>query len=188
MITTGKIGRNDNCVCGSGKKYKKCCYLTQEVSKTENDNSPVAQQIQELTTKLKNTNDKIKIVESDIKMSDIISDFAEEIYNSAKTTERKKIAIVTSILFWNLTVMLSTVDEPEEKQEIMDEAVDKMYQNDVMDEKTFLTMMKYYKARKQKMFPDLSTIITDYKINADSGGEIYFSVVFSPVNKIKMSY
>jgi hypothetical protein len=21
-----KIGRNDFCVCGSGKKYKKCCY------------------------------------------------------------------------------------------------------------------------------------------------------------------
>jgi preprotein translocase subunit SecA len=23
---TGKIGRNDPCPCGSGKKYKKCCY------------------------------------------------------------------------------------------------------------------------------------------------------------------
>lgn len=21
----GKIGRNDPCICGSGKKYKKCC-------------------------------------------------------------------------------------------------------------------------------------------------------------------
>ena len=23
--TTQKIGRNDRCPCGSGKKYKKCC-------------------------------------------------------------------------------------------------------------------------------------------------------------------
>ena len=23
--TTPKIGRNDSCPCGSGKKYKKCC-------------------------------------------------------------------------------------------------------------------------------------------------------------------
>jgi len=23
--TRGKIGRNDQCPCGSGKKYKKCC-------------------------------------------------------------------------------------------------------------------------------------------------------------------
>lgn len=27
-----KIGRNDNCFCGSGKKYKKCCYLKIETS------------------------------------------------------------------------------------------------------------------------------------------------------------
>lgn len=25
VITTNKVGRNDNCPCGSGKKYKKCC-------------------------------------------------------------------------------------------------------------------------------------------------------------------
>jgi uncharacterized protein len=23
--TTSKVGRNDPCLCGSGKKYKKCC-------------------------------------------------------------------------------------------------------------------------------------------------------------------
>jgi len=27
---TKKIGRNDPCVCGSGKKFKKCCYLKPE--------------------------------------------------------------------------------------------------------------------------------------------------------------
>jgi len=27
---TGKIGRNDPCPCGSGKKYKKCCLLKEE--------------------------------------------------------------------------------------------------------------------------------------------------------------
>jgi len=25
--TGAKVGRNDPCPCGSGKKYKKCCYL-----------------------------------------------------------------------------------------------------------------------------------------------------------------
>ncbi len=24
-ITTSKVGRNEPCPCGSGKKYKKCC-------------------------------------------------------------------------------------------------------------------------------------------------------------------
>jgi preprotein translocase subunit SecA len=27
--TGEKVGRNDPCPCGSGKKYKKCCYLKQ---------------------------------------------------------------------------------------------------------------------------------------------------------------
>ena len=27
-IEAKKIPRNDPCPCGSGKKYKKCCYLT----------------------------------------------------------------------------------------------------------------------------------------------------------------
>jgi len=30
------IGRNDPCSCGSGKKYKKCCYLKEEIVNLEN--------------------------------------------------------------------------------------------------------------------------------------------------------
>ena len=32
MANAVKIGRNDECTCGSGKKYKKCCELKQERS------------------------------------------------------------------------------------------------------------------------------------------------------------
>jgi hypothetical protein len=28
-LASAKIGRNDRCPCGSGKKYKKCCALKQ---------------------------------------------------------------------------------------------------------------------------------------------------------------
>lgn len=31
IVVEPKAGRNDNCPCGSGKKYKKCCALQQEV-------------------------------------------------------------------------------------------------------------------------------------------------------------
>jgi hypothetical protein len=30
MASVVKIGRNDLCSCGSGKKFKKCCELTQQ--------------------------------------------------------------------------------------------------------------------------------------------------------------
>ena len=29
IVTSNKIGRNDECQCGSGKKYKKCCALSE---------------------------------------------------------------------------------------------------------------------------------------------------------------
>jgi hypothetical protein len=31
MTTTDKVGRNDPCPCGSGKKYKKCCLISTAV-------------------------------------------------------------------------------------------------------------------------------------------------------------
>jgi len=33
MRTIPKVGRNDLCQCGSGKKYKKCCLLSPEQPK-----------------------------------------------------------------------------------------------------------------------------------------------------------
>jgi len=29
QLKRGKVGRNDYCPCGSGKKFKKCCLATQ---------------------------------------------------------------------------------------------------------------------------------------------------------------
>jgi uncharacterized protein YecA (UPF0149 family) len=31
VLSRNKIGRNDKCSCGSGKKYKKCCLIRQQV-------------------------------------------------------------------------------------------------------------------------------------------------------------
>lgn len=31
-----KVNRNDSCPCGSGKKYKKCCYLHPNVPRSTN--------------------------------------------------------------------------------------------------------------------------------------------------------
>jgi preprotein translocase subunit SecA len=31
-VRSNKVGRNEPCPCGSGKKYKKCCLLKEETS------------------------------------------------------------------------------------------------------------------------------------------------------------
>jgi uncharacterized protein YchJ len=30
VVRSDKVGRNESCPCGSGKKYKKCCLLKEE--------------------------------------------------------------------------------------------------------------------------------------------------------------
>src|SRR5437588_5400783 len=35
-VTQMKIGRNDPCPCGSGKKYKRCCMVNDEAAQTTN--------------------------------------------------------------------------------------------------------------------------------------------------------
>jgi hypothetical protein len=42
-----KIGRNDPCPCGSGKKYKKCCYLKKDTSNVPNIPSAIMRKIKE---------------------------------------------------------------------------------------------------------------------------------------------
>jgi len=32
-----KIGRNDPCICGSGKKYKKCCLIAKPIPYTDDE-------------------------------------------------------------------------------------------------------------------------------------------------------
>lgn len=39
-----KVGRNDPCPCGSGKKYKKCCESTSHVKKFKAEVIPTAAQ------------------------------------------------------------------------------------------------------------------------------------------------
>jgi SEC-C motif len=43
-MSTGKIGRNDPCPCGSGKKYKKCCLDKDEAARRAALAAPVAPQ------------------------------------------------------------------------------------------------------------------------------------------------
>lgn len=53
----GKIGRNDECTCGSGKKYKKCCQLNQSnpyvIGEEISDKlKPIIEYLQKLNPKL----------------------------------------------------------------------------------------------------------------------------------------
>ena len=81
-----KIGRNDICICGSGKKYKKCCIDKLEknsIDKSEKNNIDKSEEnniILNCINKLeKKSNDKFKISQDD--NSDIILDCINKLNN-----------------------------------------------------------------------------------------------------------
>ena len=185
-MTTEKIGRNDKCLCGSGKKYKKCCYLTREAAHAQGGKSLVNHQLNELKNKVKAKNSKLKEVESDVNMGSVISDFVEEMYDAAETVEEKKNIIRAGILFWNLTVLLSMSEEPEDQKKIMDRSFNKHPSDQGATEQTFYEMLNYYTKRKKAMFDNFQELIIDYTIDSDQKGEVYFSVVFSPADELTL--
>ena len=160
--------------------------MTQAGVGTANDESLVSEQLAALESSVKNKTDKVKLIKSDIKMSAVITDFAEEIYNEAKTTTQRKKAVEGAIVFWNIIVMFAMTDKPEVQQKIMDKIKRQLPLDQMGGEKPFKVLLAYYTARKQFMFPELQTIIMDYKIDTDRDGEVYFSVVFAPASEIKL--
>jgi hypothetical protein len=99
-----KLGRNDFCLCGSGKKYKKCCLNNQTI---ERENFLK----QKFIHKLKKRNAAIKPVFIDTeksgisKMSEIILEYAEELLKPASTSEGMQRALLLAISAWNLSLI-----------------------------------------------------------------------------------
>ena len=174
MITVQKIGSNDQCLCGSGKKYKKCCYLTREVARDQSGESLANQQLNELKKKIEAKNPALKEVAPEINMSSVISDFTEEMYDRALTVDEKKHTIRLGILFWNLVALLSVAEKPEDHQRIVNKALSQIPSDEAEIKKNFDEVLDYFIKRKQEMFADIQTIVFDYKIDADQKGGVYF--------------
>jgi hypothetical protein len=99
-----KLGRNDLCLCGSGKKYKKCCLNNQAIERESFLK-------QKSIHKLKKRNAAIKPIFIDTeklgvsKMSEIILEYAEELLKPASTSEGMQRAIFLAISAWNLSLI-----------------------------------------------------------------------------------
>jgi hypothetical protein len=99
-----KLGRNDPCLCGSGKKYKKCCLNNQMI---ESENLLKQESINKL--KKRNTDRKSVFIDSEKlgvnKMSEIILEYAEELLELASTPAGMQRAILLAISAWNLSLI-----------------------------------------------------------------------------------
>ena len=173
-----KIGRNDSCICGSGKKYKKCCYGKRDLVKAQSSSQErcdaiLAEQEKRLKSRQKDSFIEIK---SSTKMSEVIKAFASEILELAEDSAQTKFAIESAIIFWNLCVVAN--DNSEKVSHTIEEMLSNLTLTSSHYDKTKVTeMFLYYKARKAKLFSEVDRLIMDYELEMMGEDDFHLTVV-----------
>jgi hypothetical protein len=113
-----RIGRNQPCPCGSGKKYKKCCYKKNNISQTllANGFGKNLPKSAVMTTTPQNE-----------KMSEVLLEFAKPLTDECEDDKAFYTALQICVVAWN-----SSFFSPEERNKLIDESFNK-YINDNTD-------------------------------------------------------
>jgi hypothetical protein len=125
-----KVGRNDPCRCGSGKKFKKCCLAADEAARprvVDHRGDPLASR----------------------GPAHQMADFAQPLIDATDASlDAVKSALHISMLFWNLAI---TRDEGERQDALVDMAL----RLDEADRPEFIRTARTMVERHRAMFPEL---------------------------------
>jgi hypothetical protein len=166
-MNMGKIGRNEACPCGSGKKYKKCCLW---------------QSIYCEPTSATKTLDEDEVDEEEhlgeSKMSAIILDYAKDMLALASSKRDQETAIMLAIAAWNLSMF---------KESDRDKALASLFKemkikedSDVFNDMSHLIQTLI--CMKQQDYPDINRFIVGHDL-VISKNEIRLNVVSTIFNQ-----
>ncbi len=180
-----KIGRNDPCYCGSGKKYKKCCLLNAVSTPPEDKLSPISQTVitksqARLSERVRNIfGHKTDIIDAlPIKMSQVILHIAEDLLRIAHTPKRERAAIAATCIGWNIAVACKSEQELET---VLDKTCRKLAKSKQDEEDARTTFMLIIN-RKKLYYRDLDRIIIDYELEQHDRG-LHLNVISTPSTK-----
>lgn len=159
-----KLGRNQPCLCGSGKKYKYCC-LTNNPSALENDlvsKQSIEKSQEQLKNRVKkNLGDKVILHQNElpIKMSEVILELADELLEMANTKKQYESVIMITVLAWNLATLESQTQSQEALESFLNKNVhDEQHKKDTLEIITALIK------KKNLLFPYINRIIVDFQL------------------------
>jgi uncharacterized membrane protein YheB (UPF0754 family) len=162
-----RIGRNQPCPCGSGKKYKKCCYGKNNINKI-------------LLSKGFGKNFPKDVVitanPQKEKMSEVLLEFAKPLTDECETEKAFYNALQISAIAWNSSFL-----SPGERNKLIDESINKYinYNNERAMAKEILSKML---ERKKKKFPNINRMIMDFQISYRDGQQ-HLEVISSAINE-----
>ncbi len=149
-----KIGISDICFCGSGKKYKKCCYQKNEKSNTF-DSYPT------------------------IKISEAILKIAEPLIAKYQQDERIAVLIDLAIASWNMSLASEST-----KEEIENKIIELMPEElDAVDLAAIVEQIDILVEKKNKLYHDIRYFIVSYNLLFDDEGQLTLDVNSAPINE-----
>ena len=162
-----RIGRNEPCPCGSGKKYKKCCY-GKDVVDGILFSSDLGKDLREEMTIIPNT--------GKVKMSEILLEFAEPLTDACENNKSFINAINLSMIAWNISFF-----PKKERKELMDESIEK-FTGDRHDKRTIKNILSMMQERKEKEFSHIKMMMVDLEITFKDGNH-QLNVLSAPINE-----
>ncbi len=164
-LHSNKLGRNDPCFCGSGKKYKKCC-----LNVTNDDNA--TQEMAAFSKKMKDQYAEGEITLNEtgengmIKISEVIISLADELLESTQTFEEQEKALMLVIVAWNLSLL----DQSNIKQEIDNFLKTMSLKKGSQAWKSVEDILKVLLQKKQDCYPSLKRFILNFEVVRQKDG------------------
>jgi len=169
-----KVGRNDPCPCGSGKKYKKCCLNMLY------DNVPAAIKEKFASRAFENSNGKSIVIQDNQdkeKMSALLADFASPLTDPCDDENSFREVLALAAIAWNAGLVRKK-EGPEslKLQEILANDF-----NNKMDKSSVIKTIEAMIDRKEKYFSQYERFITDFEL-VGYGKKMQLCVISSPYN------
>lgn len=151
-MKNNRVGRNDTCPCGSGKKHKKCCFLNRDKADVCDDAPP-------------------------IKLSAAIFNIAEPFLKKYPDYKRTIVIIDLAIVAWNISLTTGKAREELEGKmvELMPESLDGTGVASMVELSDILA------ERKTKLYPDIKHVILSHNLSFHDG-EMTLDINSSPCN------
>ncbi len=149
-----KAGRNEPCPCGSGKKYKKCCYGKNNINKII------------LSKDFGKNLPKDAVITHNLqkeKMSEVLLDFAKPLTDECENNKAFLNALKFSIIAWNSSFL-----SPAERKKFIDESFN-ICIKDSNERAIAYEILSKMLERKEKKFPNINRIIMDFQISYRDG-------------------
>jgi len=166
-----RLGRNDLCFCGSGKKYKKCCLFLAEEEKSTSDDW-MEHFLEDHPFDAVINPDGI----NSYKMSEVLFDYVSDLLELTDTYEQKKEVLFLCVFAWNLSLL-----SDDQISKAMDTLLEKVnVQKNSLQDRNIRGLLRDLIERKQEEYPLYNRFIYKFSLR-DEGDDIRLYVLSSDV-------